>query len=180
MNKEDYETKASEILQAAPFQPVDSDTTTATERKLKPNTEESSWQESDQQTSLQPPASVARLLKNLPSSTDCPRSIKRTFHFAPSSLTPATVCTTQRSTLLVSSLHSQKKKSCHHKLIIRRTLPKFYTRQQSEKMKSWWILTSSHYSRAFPCNLPSTVSGKFCWSTHHGLFINRQSQCRSS
>ena len=34
MNKEDYETKASEILQAAPFQPVDSDRTTATERKL--------------------------------------------------------------------------------------------------------------------------------------------------
>ena len=34
MNKEDYETKASEILQVAPFQPVDSDTTTATERKL--------------------------------------------------------------------------------------------------------------------------------------------------
>ena len=29
MNKEDYETKASLILQAAPFQPVDSDTTTA-------------------------------------------------------------------------------------------------------------------------------------------------------
>ena len=36
MNKEDYETKASEILQVAPFQPVDreSDTTTATQLKL--------------------------------------------------------------------------------------------------------------------------------------------------
>ena len=34
MNKEEYETKASEILQVAPFQPVDSDMTTATERKL--------------------------------------------------------------------------------------------------------------------------------------------------
>ena len=136
MNKEDYETKASEILQAAPFQTVDSDTTTATERKL----DQTLKNLLDKKAISKPlhnhlrvspgcskPANFYRLPKIHKENIPLRPIVSHTGH--------SLYNTAKYLALPVSSLHSQK--SCHHTLRIRCTLLKFYARQQSEKMKSW-------------------------------------------